>query len=293
MPKVPANGIELAYDSFGDEGDDPLLLIMGLGAQMLLWHEEFCESLAERGHWVVRHDNRDVGLSTCFDEAGVPDMAALAASLITGQPAEAPYTLDDMADDSAGLLSALGIERAHICGASMGGMIAQTLAYRHPERVKSLTSIMSTSGDPGLPPSKPHVIAKLLETPPSDRKRNIEHAVEVAHSIGSPDFPTPEEEVRARAARMYDRAFHPEGTARQFAAIVAHGSRREKLRALNVPALVIHGKADDLVPFEGGVDTHECIEGAEALWIDGMGHDLPRVLWPEIIAAIRGLTERT
>ena len=292
MPKVPANGIELAYDSFGDESDDPLLLIMGLGAQMLLWHEDFCEALAERGHWVVRYDNRDVGLSTCFDEAGVPDMTALTASLIAGQPAETPYSLDDMADDSAGLLSALGIERAHLCGASMGGMIAQTLAYRHPERVKSLTSIMSTSGDPGLPPSKPHLIAKLLETPPSDRADNIDHYISVARAIGSPDFPTPEDELRERAARMYDRGFHPEGSARQFAAIVAHGSRREKLRGLDVPALVIHGKADDLVPFEGGVDTHECIQGAEALWIDGMGHDLPRVLWPEIIAAIRGLTER-
>ena len=292
MPKLPANGIEISYDSFGDENADPLVLIMGLGAQMLLWHEDFCEALAERGHWVIRYDNRDVGLSTYFDEAGVPDMAALTASLIAGEPAEAPYSVDDMADDAAGLLSALGIERAHICGASMGGMIAQTLAYRHPERVKSLTSIMSTSGDPGLPPSKPHVIAKLLEAPPTDRDSNISHSVEVARTIGSPDFPTPEEELRERSARMFDRSFHPEGTARQFAAIVAQGSRREKLRALEVPALVIHGKADDLVPFEGGVDTLECIEGAEALWIEGMGHDLPRPLWPEIIAAIRCLTER-
>lgn len=292
MPKLPANGIEISYDSFGDENADPLVLIMGLGAQMLLWHEDFCEALAERGHWVIRYDNRDVGLSTCFDEAGVPDMAALTASLVAGEPAEAPYSVDDMADDAAGLLSALGIERAHICGASMGGMIAQTLAYRHPERVKSLTSIMSTSGDPGLPPSKPHVIAKLLEAPPTDRDSNISHSVEVARTIGSPDFPTPEEELRERSARMFDRSFHPEGTARQFAAIVAQGSRREKLRALEVPALVIHGKADDLVPFEGGVDTLECIEGAEALWIEGMGHDLPRPLWPEIIAAIRCLTER-
>jgi len=292
MPKVPANGIEIEYESFGDESSDPLLLIMGLGGQMLLWHEDFCEALAERGHWVVRYDNRDVGLSTKFDAAGVPDMAALADLLIAGQPSEAPYTLDDMADDGASLLSALGIERAHVCGASMGGMIAQILAHRHPERVKSLTSIMSTSGDPRLPPSRPHVISKLLEPPPRDRESNISHAVEVARCIGSPAFPTPEEELRERAARMYDRSFHPEGTARQFAAIVANGSRRDKLRDLNVPALVIHGKADDLVPFEGGVDTHECIQGAEALWIEGMGHDLPRVLWPEIIAAIRGLTER-
>ncbi|MGE4651264.1 MAG: alpha/beta fold hydrolase [Myxococcota bacterium] len=292
MPKLPANGIEISYDSFGDENADPLLLIMGLGAQMLLWHEDFCEALAERGHWVIRYDNRDVGLSTCFDEAGVPDMAALAEALTAGKTAEPPYTVDDMADDGVGLLTGLGIQRAHICGASMGGMIAQTLAFNHPKRVRSLTSIMSTSGDPDLPPPKPHVIAKLLETPPGDRESSIAHSVEVARTIGSPDFPTPEGELRERATLMFDRSFHPEGTARQLAAIVAQGSRREKLRALDVPALVIHGKADDLVPFEGGVDTLDCIEGAEALWIEGMGHDLPRPLWPEIIAAIRCLTER-
>jgi len=292
MPRVESNGIEIEYDTFGDRGAEPLLLVMGLGAQMVLWHEDFCQQLAERGHVVVRFDNRDIGLSTKIAAAGVPNLLQMMMDAAMGKPVTAPYSLDDMADDTAGLLTALGIERAHVCGASMGGMIAQTVAIRHADRVKSLVSIMSTTGDRGLPPPRPEIASVLISPMPSDRAGAIERGVAVFRAIGSPGFPFDEEMVRQRAALQYDRCFHPEGQARQLAAILAHGSRREKLREVRVPTLVIHGADDPLVPVEGGKDTAAAIPGAELMIIEGMGHDNPRPAWPRVIDSICALTSR-
>jgi pimeloyl-ACP methyl ester carboxylesterase len=292
MPTARANGIELEYDTFGRPDAEPLLLVMGLGAQMVLWEEDFCELLAERGHFVIRFDNRDIGLSTKFASHGVPDVLQMMMDGMAGKPLSAPYTLDDMADDAAGLLDALDIGRAHVCGASMGGMIAQTLAIRHPARVKSLTSIMSTTGAPDLPGPRPEAAAVLVTPIPTDRDGAIERGVTVFRTIGSPGFPFDEEGTRRRAALQYDRCHHPEGQARQLAAILAHGSRRERLRDVRVPALVIHGADDPLVPVEGGHDTAASIPNAELLIIEGMGHDNPRDAWPRVIDSICALTSR-
>ncbi len=290
MPRAKANGIELEYDSFGRASDAPLLLIMGLGAQMVLWDEEFCEALAERGHYVVRFDNRDVGLSTKFDHKGVPNVVAMMQP--GADRSMAPYTLDDMADDAAGLLGALRIEHAHIVGASMGGMIAQTVAYRHAKQTRSLVSIMSSTGNPALPAAKPEAMAVLLTPRPLDRASNVEASALASKVIGSPVYPQDEARIRARAGMMFDRAFTPLGTARQMAAIFAHGSRVAKLAAVTAPTLVIHGLADPLVPIEGGRDTAKSIPGAQLLEIEGMGHDLPPGLWTRIADAIAAHTKK-
>lgn len=286
MPSVGTNGIEIEYETFGDPSADPLLLIMGLGAQMILWEEEFCRLLAGHGHHVIRFDNRDVGLSTRLEEAGVPRIRVMMEQVERGERPEARYRLSDMGRDAVGLLDGLGIDAAHVVGASMGGMIGQTVAIEHPERVRTLTSIMSSTGHPGLPRAKPEAMAVLLTPPPRDREGNIERAVEAARIIGSPGFPFDEERIRARAARTYDRAFYPKGLARQLAAILASGSRREALEALRTPTLVIHGDMDPLVPVEGGLDTAEAVPGAELLIIEGMGHDLPPEVWPRIADTI-------
>jgi pimeloyl-ACP methyl ester carboxylesterase len=292
MPKAIHSGIELEYDQFGPESGQPLLLIMGLGAQMLLWEEGFCEKLADRGHRVIRFDNRDIGLSSWLDDLGVPDVPGLMAAGAKGEPLDVPYTLDDMADDALAVVDALGIDAAHICGASMGGMIAQALAIRHPGRVRSLTSIMSTTGNPALPPAKPEAMAVLMEPVPEDRDFVIERSIHTDRVIGSPAYPGDPAFLRERAARLFDRAFHPAGSARQMAAILAHGNRSPALRQIDVPALVIHGKADPLVPVEGGIDTHQAIAGSELMLIEGMGHNLPPELWDEIVDGISGLTGR-
>src|SRR5262245_13152275 len=286
MARVRANGIELDYDSFGTASGRPLVLIMGLGGQSIMWDDGFCEAIAERGHFVVRFDNRDVGLSTKFDAAGIPNVVELMQQSAAGAKLTVPYTLDDMADDVAGLLDALHLETAHVCGASMGGMIAQTVAIRHGRRLRSLTSIMSSTGNPSLPPAKPEAMAVLMTPPPTDRASSLDAAVRTWRTIGSPGFPFDETKIRARAGRLYDRAFYPQGTARQLAAILAHGSRVEKLRDVSVPTLVIHGAADPLVPLEGGRDTARAIPGAELLVIEGMGHDLPEGAWPQLVGAI-------
>jgi pimeloyl-ACP methyl ester carboxylesterase len=292
MAQLQSNGLSFEYDTFGDRGARPLLLVMGLGAQMILWEEDFCRALADRGHFVVRFDNRDVGLSSKLTAAGVPNVFELMQKVTSGARPDVPYTLDDMADDTAGVLDALGLESAHVVGASMGGMIAQTVAVLHPQRVRSLTSIMSSTGDPSLPPAKPEAMAVLLSPPPSARDAAIEQGVRTWRTIGSPGFPFDEANVRKRAALAYDRCFHPEGTARQLAAILGHGSRRARLAHLKVPTLVIHGAADPLVPIEGGRDTAAAIPGAELLVIEGMGHDLPQGAWPQIVGAIATHTER-
>lgn len=291
MPRVDAHGIQLEYDTFGDRSGRPLLLIMGLGGQMIMWDEGFCEALAADGHFVVRFDNRDIGLSTHFDEHGLPDLAELMTAFESGGPATSPYSLDDMADDTAGLLEALELESAHVCGASMGGMIAQTVAIRHPERVKSLVSIMSTTGEPGLPGPTAEAMQVLISPAPTNREEAIERGVKTWSIIGSPGFPFDEPRTRERAAAFFDRAHHPQGQARQLAAIVAHGSRRPALRELSVPTLVIHGDSDPLVPIEGGRDTAAAVPGAELLVIEGMAHDLPPGAWPTIVPAIARHTQ--
>ena len=292
MPRARANGIELEYELFGSEGGRPLVLIMGLGAQMILWDEEFCAALAARGHRVIRFDNRDVGLSTKIDGWRALDLAAAMAAAALGRPVAAPYTLSDMAADAAGLLDALGIAAAHVVGASLGGMIAQTLAIEHPARVRSLTSIMSTTGDRELPPARPEAAAALLEPPPRDREGAMARAVKVFRTIGSPGFPFDEARVRERAGRSYDRCFPPAGVARQMLAILAAGSRAPALRRVRVPTLVIHGTEDPLVPVAHGIETAALVPGAELLVIEGMGHDLPRAVWPRVIDAIDGVSAR-
>lgn len=286
MPRARANGIELEYESFGRAGDPPLLLVMGLGAQMILWHDEFCGALAERGFHVTRFDNRDVGRSTWLDAAGMPDVLGALTAAGAGQPIDAPYRLSDMAADAAALLDTLGAGSAHVVGASMGGMIAQTIAIEHPARVRTLTSIMSTTGHPGLPPARPEAMALLMTPMPAERAAQIERSVEAARVIGSPAYPSDPAELRALAERAYDRGINPPGFARQLVAILASGSRRAALAGVRVPTLVIHGDADPLVPVEAGRDTAAAVPGARLLELPGMGHDLPRALWPAVVDAI-------
>ncbi len=281
-----ANGIEIVYDTFGEPSAPVLLLVMGLGAQMISWDEGFCRELARRGYFVIRFDNRDVGHSTKFDEAGIPNTLALLQAQMQGEPVQAPYSLRDMADDAAGLLEALGIETAHVVGASMGGMIAQAMAIHHPRRVRTLTSIMSSTGDPDLPHPKPEALSALLTTPPPDREAAQQQAIETWHVLAGPGFPVDDAFIAERAGRAFDRGLHPAGTARQMAAILASGSRKEALQEVSAPTLIIHGDADPLVPVEGGIDTAESIPGAKLLIIEGMGHDLPPSLAPRVIDAI-------
>ena len=287
MPNVTANGIQIEYDTFGNSSSAPLLLIIGLGAQMIDWDEDWCEQLAGKCLYVIRFDNRDVGLSTKFEEAGIPDIMAAFGASMQGEAVEAPYTLDHMADDAVGLLDALGIEKAHFCGMSMGGMIAQTAAIRHPSRVSSLISIYSTTGNPELPQPKPEAMEVLITPAPEERDAYIEHLVKVFRTIAGPGFPFDEEWIRQLAARRYDRAFYPQGMARQLVGVLAHGNRKPALASLQIPTLVIHGSDDPLVPVECGKDTAEAIPGAELIIIEGMGHDLPHEgAWYQIIDAI-------
>jgi pimeloyl-ACP methyl ester carboxylesterase len=286
MPHATANGIQIEYDTFGDRSAPALLLIAGNGAQMIVWDSAFCELLAKRGLHVIRFDNRDVGLSTKFDEAGMPDLMAAFQAAMLGRKVESAYTLDDMADDAVGLLDALGISKAHICGASMGGMIAQIVAFRHPEHVLSLTSMMSTTGNPALPFGRQDAIAALLAPAPEERGAYVEHYVNVWRRIWSPGFPFEEENVRRFMEKSYDRSYCPQGMARQNAAIIAGGDRRPKLASVKAPALVIHGADDPLIPVAGGKDTAMSIPGAKLIIVDGMGHDMPQGVWAQILDAI-------
>lgn len=293
MARAPVNGIEIEYETFGDRGARPLLLIMGLGAQLVLWEEEFCTELAERGHYVIRYDNRDVGLSTKFDQAGAPSFLEAMQAAATGRKAEVAYTLDEMADDAGGLLDALELESAHVAGASMGGMIGQTLVLRHAERVRSLTSIMSTTGNPDLAPAHPDALGALMQPRVKERAGAIEQAVSLQRTIAGTGFPFDEERARRVAARSYDRSFYPAGVARQIAAVMVSGNRAPLLASVKAPTLVIHGDADPLVPIEGGRDTAQAIPGAELLVIEGMGHEMPPPVWPRIIDAISKHTAQT
>ncbi len=282
MPDVRANGVDIRYETTGDPADPALLLIMGLGAQLIGWPDEFCAGLAGRGFHVIRFDNRDIGLSGSLDELGLPDLPAI----MGGDPATVPYRLADLADDAAALLKELGVDRAHVVGASMGGMIAQQLTIDHPDVVASLCSIMSTTGDRTVGGPSPEAIALMSRPAAADRDEAIANAVVSARVLGSPAYPAAEEEIRQRAARVYDRSFRPAGFARQYAAILASPDRTAALAGVTVPALVIHGEADPLVGVSGGRATAAAIPGAELLVVPGMGHDLPRELWPRLIDAI-------
>ena len=290
MPRARSNGIELEYDTFGRAGDRPLLLIMGLGVQMLQWDERFCEALAERGQFVVRFDNRDVGLSTKFDHTGVPDLAKLMAP--GADRSGVAYTLDDMADDAAGLIDALGLGSAHVFGASMGGMVAQTLAYRHAPKTRSLISLYSSTGNPSLPPAKPEAMAVLMAPRPSDRAGAVEAAVRAAQATSGPGYPIDAEYLRGRAERMYDRSFTPQASVRHLAAVAAHGNRAPRLAAITAPTLVIHGTADPLVPVEGGRDTARSIPGSTLWEIEGLGHGIPPALWTSLADRVAAHTAK-
>jgi pimeloyl-ACP methyl ester carboxylesterase len=274
--------VELAYETFGDPAHPALLLVMGLGTQMLGWRAAFCGQLAERGFHVIRFDNRDIGRSTKFSSHRPPT----AGQLLRRDASAAAYTLADMADDGAGLLDCLGIDRAHAVGASMGGMIAQTIAIRHPDRVLSLASIMSNtgarwSGQPSL-----GLYGVLLKRAPRDREGYVEHQMEVFRKTGSPGFPRDEADLRELATASFDRGHDPAGAGRQLAAIIASGDRTADLGSIRVPTVVIHGTKDKLVAPSGGRATAKAIPGARLVTIEGMGHDLPRGAWPRIVAAI-------
>jgi pimeloyl-ACP methyl ester carboxylesterase len=274
--------VTLCYETFGSPEAPPLLLIMGLGSQMILWDDEFCRRLAAHGFFVIRFDNRDVGRSTIMREAPVPKQW----QLVTRDPRGAAYTLDDMAADAVGLLDHLDLSAAHVVGVSMGGMIAQLLAVNHPECVLSLVSIMSTTGARRVGRPQPRVAMRMLRRARLDREGYIEDHLETYRTIGSRAFDFEAEHKRARAGRCFDRGIHPAGSARQLAAIMAAPDRTPALRALRVPTTVIHGEADPLVNISGGRATAAAIPDAELITLPGMGHDLPRELWPQIIAAI-------
>lgn len=279
-------GIELEYEVLGPDSGPPMLLIMGFTAQLISWPDGFCQQLVDHGFRVIRFDNRDCGLSTKFDGVEV-DLARVLEAALGGQPDQlpaVPYTLSDMAADAVGLLDHLGLDSAHVVGASMGGMIAQHLAIEHPDRVRSLTSIMSMTGEPEYGSPMPEASQVLLAPPPHDRDEYV--ASSVKYSVWQSKRYFDPDEVRAQAARAYDRAFYPQGANRQLAAIYASGSRADGLARLEVPTLVIHGRDDTLIPPTGGQRTAELIPRATLLLVADMGHDLPAPLWPLLTGAI-------
>jgi pimeloyl-ACP methyl ester carboxylesterase len=285
---VGSDRLDIAYERFGDPDLPPVLLLMGLGTQMLGWPDGFCEALTARGVHVVRFDNRDIGLSSHLTEAPAPDIDAI----FRGDTSSASYTLTNMAGDTIGLLDALGLDSAHLVGASMGGMIAQTAAIEHPGRVRSLTSIMSTTGDPSVGQSTREAMAALLSAPAATRDAAIDRTVSILRVIGSPGFELDEQDIRWRTGLAFDRAHDPVGVTRQLAGIAASGDRTVALRSLAVPTLVLHGEDDPLVNVSGGRATARAIPGAELVVFDGMGHHLPRELWGEMARLIGELVTR-
>jgi pimeloyl-ACP methyl ester carboxylesterase len=291
ISKAASGDLKLYYEDMGDIDDPPVLLIMGLGAQLLLWRTEFCERLVGQGLRVIRYDNRDVGLSskTEHHSSGQPLTTRLARSWL-GLRSSAAYTLEDMADDAAAVLDHLDIKRAHIVGASMGGMIAQVFAARFAERAKSLGIIFSSNNSPLLPPPAPRALLALLKGPPPDSPREIiiDNAVRVSNIIGSPRYRIPDAQVRAEAAEGYDRNYYPQGIARQFSAILGSGSLARYDRRIVAPTVVIHGRADKLMRPFGGRAIARAINGARLVLFDGMGHDLPQQLWDRVIGVLTG-----
>ncbi len=291
MPQITANGIQIEVETHGDPAHPPLLLIMGLGAQLTLWPIELVDGLVARGFYVIRFDNRDIGLSDKFTHAGLPNFPMVVIKQKLGLTPKLAYQLTDMAKDAVGVLDALGIAASHIVGASMGGMIAQLVAATYPERVLSLTSIMSTTGNPKLPPPG-RAALKALTTPlPPGGGLDAYVALGPMRSaaIGSPGFPADLDRQRERLTLEFARSFHPTGAPRQYAAILADGDRRARLKAVTAPTLVIHGEDDPLVTVEGGRDTAAAIAGARLITYPGMGHDLPLALIDDIADQIAGV----
>jgi len=288
MPSLNANGIRIAFDTAGDPKAVPLLLINGLGLQLSSWPDEFVEGLADLGFYVIRFDNRDCGLSTKFEHCGTPSLALAWLRTKLRLPLRPPYRLEDMADDAVGVLSALGVARAHVVGVSMGGMIAQLMAAKFPSRVSSLTSIMSSSGRRGLPGPSRAVRRALLRRPGGDGdvEAMIEHGVQLLRAMSSPVYPTAEKHLRRRVARALRRSCCPGGIARQMLAVTACGDRTPQLQTVVAPTLVIHGAADPMMPLACGVDTARAIPGARLEVIEGMGHDLPIQLLERLLALI-------
>ena len=286
--RVPSNGLEIELDDQGQAGGEPLLLIMGLGMQLVAWPDELVRDLVGRGFRVLRLDNRDAGLSTQLDALGVPNVAWAALRYALHLPVPAPYRLADMAADVVGVLDALGLPAVHLCGASMGGMVAQHLAARHPARVKSLALMMTTTGARRLPQARLHVRRALLRRPPAaaDEAALVAHLARILRLIGSPGFPTPPDELRQRLLGAVRRAWRPAGTARQLAAIAADGDRSALVRAITAPTRVLHGEADPLVPVAAGHDLAARVAGAVLDVVPGMGHDLPVALLPRLAAGI-------
>lgn len=291
MPEIATNGITLFWEGFGDPNDPPLLLVMGLSAQMVLWPDAFCRSIAARGFYVVRFDNRDVGRSTKLHGAGVPRLLPRFAARAAGLPVTAPYTLSDMAKDVVGLMDGLGFDAAHVVGMSMGGMIAQTLAIEHPHRLHSLVSLGSSTADRGLPLATSAAARALLSAPPREREAAIRHSVGVLRAISSP-IHFDEAHARAIVELSISRSTYRLGAARQLAAILASPARTPLLANVRVPATVIHGRLDPLLPLAHGEATARAIPDARLVVLDTMGHDIPAPLWPEIIDAIVHNTTR-
>ena len=286
--QISANGITLEVEDHGPVGGEPLVLVMGLGMQLVAWHPDFVAMLVARGFRVIRFDNRDIGLSQRFDHLGVPNLALASLKYAVGMKVAAPYTVATMADDTAGLLDAMGLSSAHICGASMGGMIAQQLAVRHPLRVRSLTLIMTSSGARRLPGPSLKVRSALSSRPkdPKNVQSVIEHYVKLYKLIGSPGYPADDAYLNDRLGQAVRRSYRPRGTARQMVAIAADGDRSPLLGAIKVPTQIIHGADDPLVPVPAGRDLAAKITGARIDVIEGMGHDLPTPLWPRFVAGI-------
>jgi pimeloyl-ACP methyl ester carboxylesterase len=275
MTKAAANGIQIEYETFGKSDSLPLLLVMGLGTQMICWDDKLCLKLADKGFYVIRFDNRDTGLSTKFDIAGKANLMKAFNNLSKGQKIEIAYTLDDMGDDALGLLDALDIDQAHICGMSMGAAIAQTIAIRHPERLLSMTLIYGTTGSSKIPSPKPEALDYLMSPPPTSREGFIGHFINGNRLLSGPGFVFDEQWHRDMGGQCYDRNFYPEGAGRQILAVLAHGSRKPALASVATPTLIVHGTDDPIIPIEGGKDIADTIKGSELMIIRGMGHDLP------------------
>jgi pimeloyl-ACP methyl ester carboxylesterase len=293
MTKATANGIQIEYDTIGESTSRPLLLIMGLGCQMILWDDELCSKWAEMGFYVIRFDNRDTGLSVKFEAAGKPNLIEAFNALLKGEKIKPAYTIDDMADDAIGLLDALHIDKTDICGISMGAAIAQAMAIRHPERLSSMTLVYGSTGSSKLPPPKPEALNFLISPPPTSREDFITYFVNGCRLLSGSGFDFDEKWHRNMGARCYDRNFYPQGAARQILAVLAHGSRKRALSSVVTPTLVIHGTDDPISPVEGGKDIADTIKGSELVIIKGMGHDLPAGgVWNQIIEKIDEFTKK-
>jgi len=295
MPSINANAIDIEYDTFGSTANETVLLIMGLGSQLIHWPESLCRELVDRGFHVVRYDHRDIGLSTKLDRAGIPNLALIMGAKMLGWRPRVPYGLLDMAADGVGLLDALGIAKAHIVGASMGGMIAQLIAAHYPDKALSLTSIMSTTGHSSLPSPRRDAMAALTAKPvdPNDREAVIQRGIQLYKTIGSPGYPTADEVLRMKVVRAAERSYYPAGRARHLAASVSAPHRRRLLKSLDLPAVVLHGEDDPLIPVACGIDTAKHIPNAELRIIPGMGHDFPDALMPVFADAIETAAKKS